>query len=189
MPQEKVNNTLLHILDKDNNIFTTNFNIIDLSNKGRFSFLPTVIMPLYSGKDSTYKVRTLLDSGAGHSWIAGKLLKHVNYTRMPTQRLTIATLNGSVNRRCQLVQVYFHTHTLVPIECFVLDDFVEHIMVYGLKKFLSEETSLSRQIIANIVDPAEENIDHAALNMGTGLVLSNAAMASICPKESTRVIL
>ena len=146
-------------------------------------------MPLYSGKDSTYKVRTLLDSGAGHSWITGKLLKHVNYTRMPTQRLTIATLNGSVNRRCQLVQVYFHTHTLVPIECFVLDDFVEHIMVYGLKKFLSEETSLSRQIIANIVDPAEENIDHAALNMGTGLVLSNAAMASICPKESTRVIL
>ena len=86
-------------------------------------------MPLYKDKDSVYKVRTLLDSGDGPNWIAGKLLKYVNYTRMPAQRLTIATLNGSVKRKCELVQVYFRTHTLVPIECFVLDVTGEQIGV------------------------------------------------------------
>ena len=144
-------------------------------------------MPLCKDKDSIYRVRTLLDSGAGHSWIAGKLLKHVNYTRMPAQKLTIATLNGSVKRKCELVQVYFRTHTLVPIECFVLDDFVEHIIVYGIKDFLTKETQLDKNTIDNIFDPADDRVDHAKLNMGTGLVLSNAAMALICPRESTRL--
>ena len=143
-------------------------------------------MPLYTAKDSVYKVRTLLDSGAGHSWIANGLLKHVNHTRMPAQQLTIATLNGSVRRKCHLVQVYFRTNTLIPIECFVLDDFVEHIMVYGLKDFLREETRLSEETINNIVDPAEKDVDHSNISMGTGLVLSNAATALICPGESTR---
>ena len=131
-------------------------------------------MPLYTAKDSIYRVRTLLDSGAGHSWIANGLLKYVNYTRMPAQKLTIATLNGSVNRKCPMVQVYFRTGTLVPIECFVLDDFVEHIMVYGLKDYLREETQLSEETISKIVDPAGKDVDHIKISLGTGLVLSNA---------------
>ena len=139
-------NTLLHLNTINSNfegVFTTDYRIAQLGNIGRFSFLPTIIMPLYTAKDSSYKVRTLLDSGAGHSWIAGGLLKYVNYTRMPAQRLTIATLNGSVKRKCPLVQVYFRTNTLIPIECFVLDDFVEHI-INGLKDHLREETVLRR---------------------------------------------
>ena len=132
-------NTLLHLNTINSNFegaFTTDYRTAQLGSIGRFSFLPTIVMPLYTAKDSIYRVRTLLDSGAGHSWIANGLLKYVNYTRMPAQKLTIATLNGSVNRKCPMVQVYFRTGTLVPIECFVLDDFVEHIMVYGLKDYL-----------------------------------------------------
>ena len=144
-------------------------------------------MPLCASKDSIYKVRTLLDSGAGHSWIANGLLQHVNYTRMPAQRLTIATLNGSVKRKCQMVQVYFLSNNLIPIECFVLDDFVEHIMVYRLKEFLTSNTDLTEEVISQIVDPAEVAIDHRNLSMGTGLVLSNAATALICPAESTKL--
>ena len=142
---------------------------------------------MYSGKSSQYRVRTLLDSGAGHSWIAGAILGHVNYTSMPSQRLTIGTLNGSVRRKCKMVQVYFHTHTLVPIECFVLDDFVEHIMVKGIKQYLHQESNLNKDIINNIVDPAEENVDHANISKGTALVLSNAATTLLCPRESMKI--
>ena len=110
-------------------IFVENFSVAQLGHIGKFSFLPTIILPLYKAKNSIYKVRTLLDSGAGHSWITNAILSNVNYTRMPSQRLTIGTLAGSVRRKCRMVQVYFHTHTLVPIECFVLDNFIEHIMV------------------------------------------------------------
>ena len=144
-------------------------------------------MPLYADKNSIYKVRTLLDSGAGHSWIAKGILKYVNYTRMPAQRLTIGTLNGSVRRKCSLVQVYFRTHTLIPIECFVLDDFIEHIMVHGVKKYLREHTDLKEEVIKNIVDPAEINVDHANISMGTALVLSNAATALVYPLQSIKL--
>ena len=124
------------VSDNTNGISTANFtvNVANVGRIGRFSFLPTIIMPLYTGKDNCYRVRTLLDSGAGHSWIAGKILKHVNHTFMPSQKLKIGTLNGYVSRKCKLVQIYFRTDTLVPIECFVLDDFVKHIMVKGMKK-------------------------------------------------------
>ena len=167
--------TLLHLNTINSNtegVFTTAYNTAQLGSIGKFSFLPTIIMPLCASKDSIYKVRTLLDSGAGHSWIANGLLQHVNYTRMPGQRLTIATLNGSVKRKCQMVQVYFLSNNLIPIECFVLDDFVEHIMVYRLKEFLTSNTDLTEEVISQIVDPAEVAIDHRNLSMGTGLVLS-----------------
>ena len=105
---------------------------------------------------------------------------------MPSQRLTIGTLAGSVKRKCKMVQVYFHTHTLVPIECFVLDDFIEHIMVYGMKDYLREETNLTSDVIDSIIDPSDNRVDHANISLGTALVLSNAATALICPRESTR---
>ena len=183
-------NTLLHLNTVNSNfkdVFISDFSVAQLGSIGRFSFLPTIILPLYQAKDSTYKVRTLLDSGAGHSWIAKAVLNNINYTRMPSQKLTIGTLTGSVKRKCNMVQVYFHTNTLVPIECFVLDDFIEHIMVYGIKNYLREETNLTTNIIDSIVDPSENKVDHANISLGTALVLSNAATALICPRESTRL--
>ena len=180
----------LNIIDSNFKVsFSTNFNtnVAQISSIGRFSFLPTIILPLFSGKSSQYRVRTLLDSGAGHSWIASAVLEHINYTSMPSQRLTIGTLNGSVKRKCKMVQVYFHTHTLVPIECFVLDDFVEHIMVKGIKQYLQQKSNLKQGIINNIVDPADNNVDHANLSKGTALVLSNAATTLLCPRESMKI--
>ena len=141
-------------------------------------------MSLYTGKDGQYRVRTLLDSGAGHSWIVGKILKYVNHTFMPSQKLTIGTLNGSVNRKCKLVQIYFRTETLVPIECFVLDDFVEHIMVKGMKDYLRSETTLEEREIENVIEPSDENVSHSNISQGTALVLSNAAIGLICPRKA-----
>ena len=83
-----------------------------------------------------------MDSGAGHSWITKAILQHINHTWMPTQKLTIGTLGGTVRRKCKMVQVYFKTDTLVPIECFVLDDFVEHIVVKGMKNYLRQNTDI-----------------------------------------------
>ena len=185
-----VKNTLLYLNTLNSSLydnFVPNFQAAQFGAIGKFSFLPTIIMPLYAAKDSVYKVRTLLDSGAGHSWIAKNILRYVNHTRMPAQKLTIGTLSGTVQRRCNLVQVYFRTHTLIPIECFVLDDFIEHIMVHGVKEYLRESTNLEEKIIENIVDPAETKVDHANMSMGTALVLSNAATALICPQQSVKL--
>ena len=179
---------MTEVNDDPKGISTTNFtiNISKLGSVGRFSFLPTIIMPLYTGKDGHYRVLTLLDSGAGHSWVAGKILKYVNHTFMPSQKLTIGTLNGSVSRKCKLVQIYFRTETLVPIECFVLDDFVEHIMVKGMKEYLRSNTTFEVEEIEKVIEPSDNTIDHANLSLGTAVVLSNAAIGLICPRKSLR---
>ena len=167
--------------------FTLNCNITQTGQIGTFSFLPTIIIPLYKGKNSCYKVRTLLDSGAGHSWITKAILQHINHTWMPTQKLTIGTLSGTVRRKCKMVQVYFKTDTLVPIECFVLDDFVEHIVVKGMKNYLRRNTDIEEYKIEKVIEPSDMRIDHAHLSTGTALVLSNAATALVCPRMSTRM--
>ena len=105
-----VKNTLLHMNNFNSNFeysFTLNCNITQTGQIGTFSFLPTIIIPLYKGKNSCSKVRTLLDSGAGHSWITKAILQHINHTWMPTQKLTIGTLSGTARRKCKMVQVYF----------------------------------------------------------------------------------
>ena len=86
-----------------------------------------------------------------------------------------------------MVQVYFRTHTLIPIECFVLDDFVEHIMVSGMKQYLRKETNLTENVIKQIVDPGEIKVDHAKISQGTALVLSSAASTLVCPRESVKI--
>ena len=180
---------MTEVINDPKGISTANFtvNVASVGSIGRFSFLPTIIMPLYTGKNGHYRVRTLLDSGAGHSWITGKILKYVNHTLMPSQKLTIGTLNGSVSRKCKLVQVYFRTETLVPIECFVLDDFVEHIMVKGMKEYLRSETVLEEHEIEKVIEPSNNTIDHANISQGTAMVLSNAAISLICTRKSLRI--
>ena len=81
---------------------------------------------------------------------------------------------------------HIHTDTLVPIECFVLDDIIEQIMVYGMKNYLREETNLTSKVIDRIEDPAEVEVDHVNINLGTALILSNVAAALICSRESTK---
>ena len=62
-----VKNTLIYLNTVNSKMyedFTPNFNTAQFGIVGKFLFLPTIIMPLYTGKDSTYKVRTLLESSA-----------------------------------------------------------------------------------------------------------------------------
>ena len=57
-------NTLLHINELNSNTdakFTGHFNTIQTGKCGTFAFLPTLIIPLWKDKDSSYRVRTLLD--------------------------------------------------------------------------------------------------------------------------------
>ena len=69
----------------------------------------------------------------------------------------------------------------------MLDDFVEHIMVRGIKNYLRKKTNLREDIIKNVVEPEEQDVDHAHLSKGTALVLSNAATTLLCPRESTKI--
>ena len=73
------------------------------------------------------------------------------------------------------------------IQCFVLDSFVEHVMITGLREYLKNNTDLEEQDLCDIIYPSENGIDHKDMSMGIGLVLSNADASLVYPDSSKRI--
>ena len=70
------------------------------------SLTPTVIVPLISGNNDSYKVRTLLDSGSESNWIARDVLKFIKHTKLDSIRLKVRHFSGVTPKRFDLVQIY-----------------------------------------------------------------------------------
>ena len=168
--------------------------------KDNFAFLPTIILPLSTPKDEVFKVRTLLDSGSGASWIAGQVLDKVKHDKLGSRKLKVMTLAGETTKKFRVVLVYFKVkyspvgkyhmqscNEVKAVQCFVLDSFVEHVMIEGMREYLVKYTDLTEQDLCNIVYPSEKDVDHKAMSMGIGLVLSNADASLVYPSSSRRI--
>ena len=119
-------------------------------------------------------MRTLIDSGSGSSWIAKDILPKINYTLIGHKQLRVRTFGQEIEKRFKIVQIYFENHnTKYAVKCYVIENFLKHILVKGLKEYLRKNTQLSPQVISRVVNPTENEIDHKDINEGTGLVLSN----------------
>ena len=146
-----------------------------MQDKENCAFSPSLIIPLNNRKgDGIYRVRTLIDSGSGSSWIAKDILPKINYTLLGHKQLRVRTFGQEVEDRFKVVQIYFENHnTKYAVNCYVINKFLKHILVKGLKDFLRKNSKLSEQIISRVVDPTDCEIDHKDINERTGLVLSN----------------
>ena len=78
------------------------------SDQGDFHLSGFVIASLQSGdsKDSPYKVRAILDSGAGTNFISESILPHIKYEHLATKNLNVAGINSSENKIFKLVEVF-----------------------------------------------------------------------------------
>ena len=56
-----------------------------------------------------------------------------------------------------------------------------------MKQYLISNTTLNKCDIDKVIEPSDNTTDHANISQGTALVLSNAAIGLICPRESTRL--
>ena len=135
-------------------------------------------------------MRTLIDSGSGSSWIAKDILPKINYTLIGHKQLRVRTFGQEIENRFKIVQIYFENHnTKYAVRCYVIENFLKHILVKGLKDYLRKNTQLSPQVISRVVDPTENEIDHKAINEGTGLVLSNEDACLITKESNSRLCL
>ena len=72
------------------------------------SLLPTVVIPMILAiQDKQYRIRTLLDSGSMTNWITKGVLKKLKYTTKGHDLLEVNTMTGKVQKRFQLVEVYY----------------------------------------------------------------------------------
>ena len=141
------------------------------------SFSPSIIVPLISKEGGQYRVRTLIDSGSGANWITQKILAFVEHTVLGQSFLNIETFNGMKPGKFQIVEIYYFADKegkeKQAITCFVHDKFTKHVTVNGLVDYVIRH-SRTRKAFQNLVDPATKRVDHAEIDLGTGLILSTA---------------
>ena len=99
------------------------------SNKDVMSISPTLIVPLITNDNRSFKVRTLLDSGSGTNWIVKNLLQYVQHTVKGSELMEVHTFHGAVRKKYPLVEVYYQDpyNTTHSIMCYVHDSYVRHI--------------------------------------------------------------
>ena len=77
------------------------------------SLLPTVVIPMITVNGKQYRIRTLLDSGSMTNWITKGVLKMIKYTTKGHDLLELNTMTGKVQKRFQLVEVYYAYNQVV----------------------------------------------------------------------------
>ena len=143
------------------------------------SISPTVIIPLYTGTDNPFKVRTLLDSGSGTNWVVKSVLKYVSHTKIRTEFMEVHTFHGSVKKKYDLVEIYYidNQNNTQPIVCYVHDSYVRHIQLDMADYILGQQSNCAPFTIPGpLADPGDHNVSHGHESQGVGLVLSPATI-------------
>ena len=146
------------------------------------SISPTVIIPLQTPLESTFQVRTLLDSGSGTNWIVKSLLKHVRHTKRGSEVMEVYTFHGAVRKSYPRVEVYYkdqenHIHSIM---CFVHDSYIRHIQLKMADYILGERQNCRPfSLPGPLSDPGDPNVGHGYESQGIGLVLCSASTNKI----------
>ena len=164
---------------------------------------PTIIVPLLSFSHTSFKVRTLLDSGSEANWISKDILSYIKYKKLSKVRLKVRHFNGVFSSNFDLVQVYIENPlqakpvrksandtSLVydTLDCLAYDHFFHHRLVHGIKNFIKNTGKISDGVCDLVVEPSGE-VSHSHINLGTGLVLSNTGKIKIMDERSQPIIL
>ena len=144
------------------------------------SLLPTVVIPMITVNGKQYRIRTLLDSGSMTNWITKGVLKMIKYTTKGHDLLELNTMTGKVQKRFQLVEVYYAYNQVVNnVTCYVHDDFTKYVTIKGLPDYIKNNSNITQEQLGKIVDPATQNVDHKDISLGIGMILCNSVVNKI----------
>ena len=148
------------------------------------SLSPTIVIPLLTSQKKPYKVRTLLDSGSMTNWIAKELLDMLDYTVKGHTLLEVFTMTGKIQKRFQLVEVYYsHDDQEDNLMCYVHDEFTQHITVKGLPEYIKGNSNITQEQFIIITDPATQDVDHKDISLGIGIILCTASINKLRTEE------
>ena len=142
------------------------------------SISPTLIVPLVTNNQEHFRVRTLLDTGSGTNWIVESLLQRVTHTKKGYEMLEVATFNGTVRKKFQLVEVYYIDPNLNTqgIMCYVYEAFTRHITAKGMLQHITNNAPFEHEAFSDMVDPTSMRVDHGDESQGIGMILCSTSI-------------
>ena len=161
---------------------------------------PTLIVPVKTDKNHSYRIRTLLDSGSSANWITKDVLKYIKFASLGTCKVKVHHFGGVSTHKYQVVQIYIDIRESlfknevdnihkdqISIDCFVSNEFTFHRLVPGMVDYIRENYTLSNYVLNKISEPDSMNISHGNINKGTAMILSNASKIKIMGNKSTNI--
>ena len=142
--------------------------------KGDFSISGIIVMELESKTNDKFKVRTLLDSGAGTNFISQEILPHIKYETLKLENLIVSGINSKQKKEHQLIQISLVNEncSVKHIKCYVLPDLIE----YSINEDKMKEMILECKNLQNFKNPFQQTNNHKE---GIGIVLSPGATRDI----------
>ena len=143
-------------------------NTVPSQEQGDFHLSGLVIATLKSKSkgNSPYRVRTILDSGAGTNFISETILPHIKHEYLATKTLNVTGINSSENKSMKLVKVFIDNKGSQN----------QHIKCYTIPSMINfniDENNL-RKFYKHFVDncaPKGTQIPQIVADHGTGIGL------------------
>ena len=128
----------------------------------------------------------LLDSGSGTNWIVASILKNIAFTVKGSEMLEVATFSGVMRKKYPLVEVLYPLPNgkTANLMCYANSDFTRHVAVKGMVDHIRKNTKLENKLLSDLADPASQEVDHAMLSQGVGLILCSSSINKIRSQES-----
>ena len=160
-------------------------NTVPSQEQGDFHLSGLVIATLKNKdkQNSPYKVRTILDTGAGTNFISETILPHIKHEYLATKTLNVTGINSSENKSMKLVKVFIDNKGSQN----------QHIKCYTIPSMINfniDENNL-RKFYKHFVDncaPKGTQIPQIVADHGTGigLVLGPGTIREISTENPKR---
>ena len=140
---------------------------------GDFHMSGIILVDLIGKTNSNFKVRTLLDSGAGTNFIEAELLPHIKHECISTQGLEVSGINTKTVMSVDLVRVFIN-NTDCPVKtllCYARKGKLEYKVNNSAVNKLFGKCDLP-----NFTNPLEARADNGN---GLGLILGPGAIRDI----------
>ena len=140
--------------------------------------MPVDLVRKDKGNLSAYRVRTLIDSGAGTNWCHVDLLKHVHYKNLGSTTMQVQVFEGCVKKTYKYVELSYTVQgKFGTFRCFVTDQYAWFNEVKGLYDYAS--STLSGE---SVIDPSSP-CDHDQGKKEIALILGPYASHKLRDRE------
>ena len=172
-------------IESDESLIIESIATYDISvtaESGDFHVSGLAIIDLVGANQDKFKVRTLLDSGAGTNFISENLLPHIKHELIATKSMRIAGINSTVCKNSKLVRIFLNHETcpLKTMKCFTIPS----LLSYNIDKAAFKIFIQNCQGLTNIINPLEAEVDH---NEGLGMIIGPGTIRDICQEPPSYI--
>ena len=143
-------------------------------NSADFSASGMVILDLKSKQRQKYRARALLDSGAGTNFVAGDVLRHLDFEILNSSNISVSGINTTQTGKYDLVLLKMDNEECPTkyIKCYTLPGMLR----YNVSTDLYEAMMHDCAELPGFTDPLKKFADHGG---GLGLILGPGAIRDI----------